>query len=116
MSFLLSLIGTILLIAAVACIAFGVFMATGSKTRETGKFFALWWVPGAAAASGIALRDIVTFAIGSVCFCIAGAVFLFQSRRTRSAKVARSQERRARRDSEHEADESLRRGYRRRAS
>ena len=53
-------------------------MATNPNTRELGWLFACWWVPGAAAAAGVLMRDLVTFAVGSVCFLVAGVVFLLK--------------------------------------
>ena len=53
-------------------------MAADTKTREAGKLFAIWWVPAAAAASGVLMRDVVTFAVGVLCFLVAGAVFTFE--------------------------------------
>src|SRR5215208_5930752 len=58
-------------------------MAVEPKTRASGKLFAIWWVPGLAAASGLLMRDVVTFTIGSVCFLIAGAVMVFEESRPR---------------------------------
>src|SRR5918998_1633485 len=68
-------IGTLLLLASLAGTTFGVYMAADPRTREAGKLFAIWWVPAAAAASGVLMRDIVTFAVGSLCFLVAGVVF-----------------------------------------
>jgi len=76
-SFILTAIGTLLLLASVAGVAIGAYMATDPKTREPGKLFAIWWVPAAAAASGVLMRDVVTFAVGTLCFLVAGAVFTF---------------------------------------
>lgn len=53
-------------------------MAMDPKNREAGRFFAVWWVPGAA-ASGVLMRDVVTFAVGSLCFLVAGAAFALGS-------------------------------------
>jgi hypothetical protein len=66
-----------LLLASMAALAFGAYMAVDPKTREPGKLFAVWWVPAAAAASGVLMRDVVTFAVGMLCFLVAGAVFTF---------------------------------------
>lgn len=65
-------------------------MATNRNTRELGWLFALWWVPGAAAAAGILLRDLVTFSVGAVCFLVAGVAFLlkgFSMRRSRTKRA-----------------------------
>lgn len=116
MSFLLSVLGYLLLAVSLAAIAFGVFMALNSKTRAAGKYFALWWVPGAAAASGIVMRDIVTFTVGFVCFCVAGVVFAVEARKAGGSGPARSRKKRPRRDSERTTAENEKRNYRRRAS
>ena len=75
---ILTVTGTLLLLASLAGVAFGVYMAADPKTRESGKLFAVWWVPAAAAASGLFMRDVVTFTIGVLCFLVAGAVFTFE--------------------------------------
>ncbi len=86
--------GLLLLLLSLAGVAFGVFMALEPRNREPGVFFAIWWVPGAAASLGILMRDSVTFTIGVICFAIAGAALAverrgaqrdFKSRRTGSA-------------------------------
>ena len=77
MAFVLTLIGIPLLLASLAAVAFGLFMAADPKNREQGRLFAIWWVPGVAAASGVLMRDVVTFTIGLLCFLVAGAVFAF---------------------------------------
>ncbi len=76
MGFLLTLLGILLLLLALAGIAFGVYMTTNPNTKELGLLFALWWVPAAASASGILMRDLVTFVVGLGCFLVAGVVFL----------------------------------------
>jgi len=75
-SFVLIVIGVVLLLVCLAGIALGVYMATDAKTRESGVLFALCWVAGAAGAAGVAMRDGVTFLVGTICFLVAGAVFL----------------------------------------
>lgn len=75
MGYILTAIGTLLLLASLAGIAFGAFMAADSKTREPGRLFVIWWVPAVAAASGVLMRDVVTFTVGFLCFLVAGAVF-----------------------------------------
>lgn len=65
---------------SLAGVAFGLFMSTDPKTREPGMLFAIWWVPGVAAALGVFMRDAVTFAIGMFCFVVAGATLLLKSR------------------------------------
>lgn len=76
MSFVLIVIGVALLLLCLAGIALGVYMASEDKNREAGVLFALCWVSGAAGAAGVAMRDVVTFLVGMVCFLVAGAVFL----------------------------------------
>lgn len=83
MSFLLAVIGALLLLLSLAGIAFGSFMAFNRRTREPGIYFALWWVPALAAAIGILAGDSVTFAIGTFCFVVAGAAFALERRDSR---------------------------------
>jgi hypothetical protein len=104
MGFILSAIGTLLLLASLAGVAFGAYMAADPKTRESGKLFVVWWVPAAAAASGVLMRDVVTFAIGVLCFLVAGAVFTFEDGRARTPAVKRTGGKRA--DSEKTTGES----------
>jgi hypothetical protein len=86
MGFLLTTIGLLLLIVCLAGVALGLYMAADSKTREGGWLFAVWWVPAVAAASGVLMRDVVTFFVGIVCFVVAGAVIVLQDGRLRKAK------------------------------
>jgi hypothetical protein len=65
----------LLLLAAVGGVVFGLFMAAHPKTQESGRLFAVWWVPAVAAAIGVLLRDPVTFSVGLLCFLVAGAAF-----------------------------------------
>ena len=51
--------------------------------------FALWWIPGAAAAVGVLVRDLVTFTVGAVCFLVAGVVFLLKGLSMRRAHSKR---------------------------
>lgn len=76
MSFILILIGTVLLVVCLAGVALGIYMALDGNNRESGVLFALCWVSGAAGASGVLMRDGVTFLIGALCFLVAGAVFV----------------------------------------
>ena len=87
MSFILTAIGFLLLVAALAGIGIGIYMAVEPKTRASGKLFAIWWVPGLAAASGVLMRDVVTFTVGLICFLIAGAVMVFEDSRPRKSQV-----------------------------
>jgi hypothetical protein len=89
MGFMLSAIGTLLLLASLAGVVFGVYMATNPKTREPGMLFAVWWVPAVAAASGVLMRDVVTFVVGFLCFLVAGAVFTFEGGRVQRPTVKR---------------------------
>ncbi|MBA3703705.1 MAG: hypothetical protein H0W79_12980 [Rubrobacteraceae bacterium] len=87
MSFILTAIGLLLLVVALAGIALGIYVAVEPKTRASGNLFAIWWVPGVAAASGVLMRDVVTFAVGVVCFLVAGAVIVLEDRRPRKVHV-----------------------------
>jgi hypothetical protein len=91
---MLSAIGILLLLASLAGVVFGVYMAADPKTREPGKLFAVWWVPAAAAASGVLMRDVVTFAVGTLCFLLAGAVFTFEGGRVQRPTIKRVGEKR----------------------
>jgi hypothetical protein len=62
-------------------------MAVEPQTRASGKLFAIWWVPGVAAASGVLMRDVVTFTVGSICLLIAGAVMVIDDSRPRKSQV-----------------------------
>jgi hypothetical protein len=86
-SFILTAIGFLLLVTALAGIGLGIYMAVEPKTRASGKLFAIWWVPGLAAASGVLMRDIVTFTVGLICFLIAGSVMLFEDGRPPKSQV-----------------------------
>jgi hypothetical protein len=86
-SSILTAIGLLLLVLALAGIGLGIYMAVEPKTRASGKLFAIWWVPGLAAASGVLMRDVVTFTVGSICFLIAGAVMVFEDSRPRKSQV-----------------------------
>lgn len=78
-----------MLLLCLAGIAFGVFMATDPKTRGSGALFAVWWVPGVAAASGVLMRDAVTFVVGLLCFLVAGALLAFEGGRGSKPTVKR---------------------------
>ena len=69
-------------------------MALDPKTREPGKLFAIWWVPAVAAASGVLMRDVVTFVVGFFCFLVAGAVFTLENGVSRKPAVRRTSARR----------------------
>ena len=72
---MLTAIGLFLLLASLGGVVFGFFMAAHPKTRESGRLFAIWWVPAIAASVGVLLRDPVTFSVGLLCFLVAGAAF-----------------------------------------
>ena len=75
-----------MLVVALAGVALGIYMAVDPRTRESGGLFAIWWVPVLAAASGVLMRDIVTFAVGILCFVVAGAGVVLQDGRLRKAQ------------------------------
>ena len=87
MSFILTATGFLLLVVALLGVGLGIYMAVESKTRASGRLFAIWWVPGLAAAGGVLMRDVVTFTVGSVCFLIAGAVMVFEDSRPRKSQA-----------------------------
>jgi hypothetical protein len=87
MGVILTVIGLLLLVVALAGIGLGIYMAVEPKTRASGKLFAIWWVPGLAAASGVLMHDVVTFTVGSICFLIAGSVMIFEDGRPRKSQV-----------------------------
>ena len=89
MSFILTAIGTLLLLLSLAGISFGVFMAADRNTREPGWLFALGWVPAVAASSGVLMRDAVTFTVGLLCFLVAGVVFVLEGESARRPSVKR---------------------------
>lgn len=65
--------GALLLLATLAGVAVGLYMALDRGTRGTGLSFALWWTPAAAASTGVMMHDPVTFLVGLFCFVVAGA-------------------------------------------
>jgi hypothetical protein len=77
-SFVLLVIGSLLLVISLAGVALGIYMAADGRTRGRGRLFALLWVPAVAASSGILMRDVVTFTVGLLCFLVAGTVFVLQ--------------------------------------
>ena len=116
MSFILTATGLLLIVLALAGIALGIFMALEPKTRDSGRLFAIWWVPGLAAASGVLVRDVVTFTVGIVCFAVAGAVILFEDSRGRRAQVREKGDLARRLDSEKTTKENRTQNSRRAAS
>jgi hypothetical protein len=85
----LSAIGILLLLVSLAGTLFGVYMATDPKTRGQGTLFAVWWVSGVAAASGVLMRDVVTFAVGLLCLLVAGVVLAFEGGRQSKSPARR---------------------------
>lgn len=81
---LLTLFGVLLLLASLAGVALGLFVATRRGTRRQGLSFALWWMPAAAASVGVIMRDPVTLFVGVFCFAV-GAVAISLERRARRA-------------------------------
>ncbi len=79
-----------MLLASLAGVAFGVYMAADPRTREAGKLFAIWWVSAVAAATGVTMRDVVTSAVGTLCFLVAGAVFTFEGGRVQGPTIKRT--------------------------
>ena len=77
-SFVLLVIGSLLLVISLAGVALGFYMAADVRTRSRGKLFAILWVPAVAASTGILMRDVVTFTVGLLCFLVAGTVFALQ--------------------------------------
>ncbi len=75
---ILTAIGLLLLVISLAGVALGFYMAADRRTREGGWLFAVLWVPGLAAASGILMRDVVTFTVGVLCLLAAGTVFVLR--------------------------------------
>ena len=81
MNVILTVVGLLLLLVSLAGIFFGVYMATDLRTRGQGVLFAVWWVSGLATASGVLMRDVVTFAVGFLCCLVAGVVLGFEDSR-----------------------------------
>jgi hypothetical protein len=77
-SFVVTIIGCVLLAISLAGVALGLYMAADTRTRRRGRLFAILWVPAVAASSGVMMHDVVTFTVGLVCFLIAGTVFTLQ--------------------------------------
>jgi hypothetical protein len=113
-AFILTAIGLLLLVVALAGMALGIYMAVEPGNRESGRLFAIWWVPGLAAASGVLMRDVVTFGVGIVCFVVAGTVILFEASRPRKMQVREKGDRRL--DSEKTTKENRTQDSRRAAS
>ena len=78
MTVILTAIGLLLLTVSLAGMAFGAYMAADPRTRRQGVLFAVWWVSAVAAASGVLMKDVVTFAVGLLCFLVGGAIFALE--------------------------------------
>ncbi len=78
LNLLLTVFGVLLLLASLAGVAFGSFVAARRGTRGQGLFFALWWTPAAAASVGMIMRDPVTFVVGACCFVVGGVALALE--------------------------------------
>ena len=85
----LTAIGLLLLVISLAGVALGFYMAADRRTREGGLLFAVLWVPGLAAASGILMRDVVTFTVGVLCLLAAGTVFVIRGDTSQKEKAGK---------------------------
>ena len=74
------IVGVVLLLLSLAGVTFGVYMALDHRTYESGVLFTIWWIPAVAAASGVIMRDSVTFTVGALCFLVAGVAFTLKNR------------------------------------
>lgn len=103
------LFGVLLLLLSLAGLGFGAFMAVDQRTRRPGMFFVLWWIPAAAAAIGLLLRDPVAFTVGAFCFLVAGAALVLEHRGSRGPtreRRTRSQKATEKRPASEETDTS----------
>jgi hypothetical protein len=80
LSLLLTCLGLLLLLASLAGVVFGLYVAARGGTRRQGLFFALWWMPAAAASVGVIMRDPVTFVVGACCFVVGGVALSLEHR------------------------------------
>lgn len=78
LSILLTFLGVLLLLVALAGVSLGLFVAARRGTRRQGFTFALWWMPAAAASVGVVMRDPVTFFVGIVCFAVGGVALALE--------------------------------------
>ena len=83
----LTAIGLLLLAISLGGVALGLYMAADRRTREGGLLFAVLWIPGLAAASGILMRDVVSFTVGALCLLAAGAVFVLRGDKSQESKA-----------------------------
>ncbi len=75
---------------SLGAIAFGLFMVVARpKTRARGLLFCVWWVPAVAAACGVLMRDPASFAVGLVCFLVAGVALSAETAGARQPNVGR---------------------------
>ena len=78
LNLLLTVFGVLLLLASLAGVASGLFVATRHGTRGQGLFFALWWTPAAATSVGMIMRDPVTIVVGACCFAVGGVALALE--------------------------------------
>lgn len=67
-----------MLLASLAGVALGLFLAARRGMRRQGLSFALWWTPAAAASVGVIMHDPVTFFVGVSCFAVGGAALALE--------------------------------------
>ncbi len=80
LNLLLTTFGVLLLLASLAGVVLGLFVAARGGTRRQGLYFALWWTPAAAASVGVIMRDPVTFVVGACCFVVGGVALSLERR------------------------------------
>ena len=80
LSVLLTFFGVLLLLASLAGVALGLFVAARRGMWRQGLTFALWWMPAAAASVGAIMRDPVTFVVGVCCFVVGGVALSLERR------------------------------------
>ena len=101
---MITFVGILVALVALAGLTLGLFMAADRRTREPGLLFALWWTPALATSAGIFMRDPVTFFIGLICFAVAGGALF--SERASARKAAK--QRRLLADSERTTQRAIR--------
>ena len=104
MGVLITFVGVVVLLVALAGLALGLFMAADRRTRGPGLLFALWWTPALATAAGMFMRDPVTFLMGLLCFAVAGVALYSE----RSSARKPSGTRRSIPDSERTTSQAIR--------
>ena len=71
-------------------IASGLFtVAARPKTWARGLLFCVWWVPAVTAAGSILMRDPASFAVGLLCFLVAGVALSAEAVGARRPNVRR---------------------------